>query len=50
MTTPTSDFDKWRTAVKAAAEVLKVRFPNLTVSETIDLAGDIVKVVVVVYS
>jgi hypothetical protein len=31
--------------VKRVAKILKQRFPNLTVEETIDLAGEIVDVV-----
>jgi hypothetical protein len=40
-----SDFNQWSTAVKNVATILKRRFPNLTVEETIDLAGEVVKAV-----
>jgi hypothetical protein len=40
-----SDFDQWMASVERVVTVLKQRFPNLTVEETLKLAGECVRAV-----
>jgi len=38
-----STFDQWEASVAAVVKILKMRFPNLTVEETLKLAAEVVK-------
>ena len=44
-----SSFDQWATSLEAVVKVLKVRFPNLTTEETLQLANQCVKAVLVAH-
>lgn len=39
-------FQQWSSTLQKVGDVLKARFPNLTVSETITLASEIVQIVI----